>query len=190
MWPHRHPGPGEISCGHRYVNFFGCHYFDGIFNTSSNILDLELRVVIFDYFSKRKPFAYQFEDALHRNPSAGYAGLPEMNVGINLKPISDFSHLFTYLNCPLLATSPQMPGRRAGSQTRCSVRLRLRFYPLPTAQYSNRTTSAAPAARRGWGCAWRSSARRPALPRWPATRRTGCPPGPRRFGRSPAAGHR
>jgi hypothetical protein len=78
------------------MDFFSRHYFYRVSDAGSNILDLQLGVVVFDYLRKRKPFAYQFEDALHRNPGAGYAGFSEMNVGINLNPISCFSHFFTY----------------------------------------------------------------------------------------------
>jgi len=64
-------------------------HINSIPNASANVLDLEIRIVIPDYFLKRKPLAHQLKDGHHRNSGTSNTWFPKMNVWINL---NSFSH--------------------------------------------------------------------------------------------------
>ncbi len=87
----KRPGPEEtLRC--RYVDVFHCDDINGNLNARANVRDSEVRVIIVDDGIKAESFAYQFQNALHRNPGTGNAGFSEMNVRIDGY---SFLHLFT-----------------------------------------------------------------------------------------------
>jgi hypothetical protein len=66
---------------------------------NANIIWLQVGVIIPDDLGKGEAFANQLQDALHRNPGPGYAGLPEMNSWF------DGESLFHDTSCQTQSTS-------------------------------------------------------------------------------------
>lgn len=74
------------------MNIFCRHQSNRVLNTSANIFNSQVRVVVLTYFLKRQPFIKKFENALYGNARAGYTGFSKMYLGIDA---DSFCHLFT-----------------------------------------------------------------------------------------------
>lgn len=69
------------------MDLFSCDQGDGVLNTRLNILNGQGRVVTSDDLLEGKSLVQELEDVLYCDARARYAGLAEMDVGVDNDPL-------------------------------------------------------------------------------------------------------
>src|SRR5215813_33711 len=65
------------------MDVLGCHDRHGILDAGTNILNVEIRVIIPDDLCKRQSLAYQLQNIEHWNSGASHTRLAKMNMRID-----------------------------------------------------------------------------------------------------------